>query len=62
MLEFYDQKYGKVSDHFYSIMRALTYFEDAEKEAEMPRMLKNVDWNSVKKFFVNESRRLWKLI
>jgi len=60
MLEFFDKKYRLLDDHLYPIIRALGYFEDAEMETEMPRMLVDVSWPKVKDFFQKESLRLAK--
>ena len=60
MLDFYDEKFKKLESNFYSISRALAYFEDADQEKEMPRMLTNISWDEVKKFFSRESIRLGK--
>src|SRR3989337_1550611 len=48
---FYYKKYGVLDDHYYSIVRALSYFEDAEQEKYTPKMLKTYDWEEIKKFF-----------
>lgn len=58
MLEFYQKKYGVFEDHLYTILRSLDYFEDAEKESDMPRMLTEVNWEEVKAYFRKESQRL----
>lgn len=58
MLKFYNQKYKILEDHLYSIIRALAYFEEADMENEMPKMLVEVSWEEVKQFFKKESRRL----
>lgn len=58
MLEFYQKKYGVLEDHLYAILRALDYFEDAEKESDMPKMLTEVNWEEVKEYFRRETRRL----
>ena len=50
ILNFYDRKYQKLSENIYSILKGLKYFEDAE-ESEMPRMIKQVSWEEVKRFF-----------
>lgn len=60
MLDFYQKKYKILEDHKYYILRALDYFEDAEREAQMPQMLMSVDWKEVKAFFQKETRRLAK--
>ena len=58
MLEFYQKKYAILEDHLYSIMRALDYFEDAEKESNMPKMLTEINWEDVKEYFRKETRSL----
>lgn len=60
MLEFYEKKYRLLDDNLYPIIRALGYFEDAELETEMPKMLVDVSWPEVKSFFQKESLRLAK--
>jgi len=58
MLEYYQKKYSVLEDHLYSILRALDYFEDAERESQMPRMKIGVVWEEVKEHFRKETRRL----
>jgi len=58
MLDFYQKKYAVLEDHFYSILRSLDYFEDAEQEKQMPQMLVNVSWENVKEYFRKETNRL----
>ncbi len=58
MLEFYQKKYGVLEDHLYAILRALDYFEDAEKESDMPKMLTEVNWEEVKEYIRRETYRL----
>lgn len=58
MLEFYQKKYAVLEDHLYSILRSLDYFEDAEQENQMPRMLIKTNWEEVKDYFRKETRRL----
>jgi len=60
MLKFYDQKYGTLENNFYSIIRSLNYFDDAEKESEMPKMLIPISWDEVKTFFEDQVKRLAK--
>jgi len=60
MLNFYQKKYSVLEDHFYSIFRALDYFEDAEQEHQMPKMLITVSWEEVKEYFRKEIRKLTK--
>ena len=58
MLEFYQQKYACLDEHLYTILRALQYFEDADAEVAMPNMLIEVDWQTVKQFFLQESKKI----
>lgn len=60
MLEFYNQKYGNLKEHFYIIIRSLNYFADAEKEHANPKMLIPVSWDEVKTFFKEEVKKLAK--
>ena len=53
------KRYRRVEYDSYHILRSLTYFDDAEKEA-MPEMLIDVDWKQVKEFFRGEARRLFR--
>ncbi len=39
-------------------LKALTYFEDAELEPE-PRLLRQVEWCEIKRYFEDEVRRRW---
>ncbi len=58
MLGFYQKKYAVLEDHLYSILRSLDYFEDAEQEKQMPKMLINVAWEEVKEYFRKETNKL----
>jgi hypothetical protein len=58
MLGFYQKKYFVLEDHLYSILRALDYFEDAERESQMPRMIVETNWEEIKRYFQEETRRL----
>lgn len=55
----YRKKFGKLGNNLYAIIKALSYYEDAEVD-EMPHMIKKVTWDEVKRFFTNESMRLAK--
>ena len=50
-------KYRTVSYPSYHLLRALTYFDDAEDD-EMPQMLRPFNWADAKKFFQSEAARL----
>ena len=58
MLGFYQKQYFVLEDHLYSILRALDYFEDAERESQMPRMIVETNWEEIKRYFQEETRRL----
>ncbi|HCS78694.1 TPA: hypothetical protein DIV55_03030 [Patescibacteria group bacterium] len=57
LIEFFKQKFGKLGNNLYFILKSLSYFEDAEAD-ELPQMLTPVSWDKVKQFFVSESMRL----
>lgn len=52
-LELYDKKFKTLKQNRVHILKSLRYFEDAEK-AVMPRMLRDAQWQDVKKFFMKE--------
>ncbi len=58
-IQLYDKKYENLATAEMHIMKSLVYFDDAESD-EMPKMLKKVDWENVKKYFENEVRKLVK--
>ena len=51
------RRFSKVDYNDYHLMKSLVYFEDAEAEP-MPRMLREVSWDEVKKTIVAEVRRI----
>ncbi len=57
ILEFYNQKFGKLAQNQVHIIKSLAYFEDADPDA-MPQMIKQVAWKHVKKFFKQEQDKL----
>lgn len=57
ILMFYDRKYGKLEANRIHIQKSLVYFADAEKE-EMPRMLKEISWREIRKFFEIEITKM----
>lgn len=61
VIEWYQEKYRGVQINLVHYIKALTYFEEAEADP-MPRMLKRVSWNNVKRFFEKEAPRLLKLV
>lgn len=56
-LNLYNQKYRNLAQNRIHIEKSLIYFEDADEEP-MPEMLKQVDWEEIKKFFFKEVRNL----
>ncbi len=59
MLEFYDRKYQLLEKNKVHILKSLQYFGDADA-SEMPVLLKPVEWEQVKNFFVREVMVCWK--
>lgn len=56
---YYNKKYKSLSNNLYSIMKSLSYFNDADL-LEMPQMIKKTDWKKIKQFFKKEVVRLAK--
>jgi predicted nucleotidyltransferase component of viral defense system len=54
-IKLFVKKSGKYDEMV--IRKSLTYFEDAEKEPEIP-LFKKAGWNSIKKFFIKEFARI----
>ncbi|MGH7819003.1 MAG: nucleotidyl transferase AbiEii/AbiGii toxin family protein [Candidatus Binatia bacterium] len=55
--DLFEQKFGTRRTDRYHRLRALTYFDDAEREP-MPDMLVPFDWSEAKRFFTTEATRL----
>jgi len=55
------EKYIGVQFNTNHILRSLCYFEDAEKEP-LPSMIAPCDWQEVKEYFVNEVKRLTRIL
>ncbi len=53
----YNKKYKSLANNIYSIIRSLSYFDDADG-SEMPEMIEKVDWEKIKKFFQKETVRI----
>jgi hypothetical protein len=58
VFELHAARYQGASHDPYHRLRALTYFDDAEAEP-MPAMLAPLDWDELKRFFVDEAAALW---
>ncbi len=54
-LELTAKKYGANRANRYHLLKSLTYFDDAEREP-MPQMLRAVDWDACKRFFIQAAR------
>ncbi len=50
-LDAYACRYGVARSDAYHVLRALTYFDDAEKEATLPRGLTRAHWETIKRWF-----------
>jgi hypothetical protein len=57
LLNLFDRKYAQTGYSKIHILKSLTFFEDADKDA-MPHMLINLDWSEVMQFFRREVARL----
>jgi hypothetical protein len=51
----YKQRYGIAEADLYHVLRALTYFEDANKDDAMPRGMNDALWEEIKAFFIKNA-------
>lgn len=56
-IHMYGEKFGVLDANRIHVIRSLCYFDEADAE-RMPRMIKNVSWLNVKKFFTAEQKKL----
>lgn len=56
-LDLYNQKYRDLASQRTHILKSLIYFADADSNP-MPQMIKEITWEEVRKFFVDEVRKL----
>lgn len=56
---YYEKKYKSLSNNLYSLIKSLSYFDDADGLV-MPEMIAKISWLEVKKFFKKETIRLAK--
>ncbi len=56
-IQLYDKKYENLATTKIHIMKSLVYFEDAESD-ETPKMLKEIEWIVIKKYFEKEVKKL----
>ncbi|OGG13415.1 hypothetical protein A3D77_04945 [Candidatus Gottesmanbacteria bacterium RIFCSPHIGHO2_02_FULL_39_11] len=59
MIDCYEKKYGKWEENRFTIIKSLSYFDEAE-ETDMPHMIRSVAWEDIKQFLTSESLRLSK--
>jgi hypothetical protein len=57
LLSFFEQKYNHIKYNKLHLLKSLGYFDDAEKDV-MPKMLKDVHWDSVKEKILEQTRKL----
>lgn len=57
ILNFYDEKYANLDERELMIKKGLIYFTEADKEP-MPDMLAEADWAYIKKWIIEEVRKL----
>lgn len=58
VLQLFEEKFRGVPYERYHILKSLTYFDDAETEL-MPEMVRPVDWDGVKQFFLTAAPALF---
>ena len=56
---FYNKKYGTLASNLIHIQKSLVFFNDAELD-EMPKMLKKVKWEEIKRYFEDEVKKMVK--
>lgn len=59
MFKFYEKKYHLLKSNLITLIKSLSYFEDADR-SEMPEMISKISWDEVKMFFQKEVERLAK--
>ncbi|MCL6612934.1 MAG: nucleotidyl transferase AbiEii/AbiGii toxin family protein, partial [Peptococcaceae bacterium] len=59
LLRLFEKKYRNTGYSQYHLLKSLAYFEDADREPD-PVMLKPMDWNSIKKYFLHQQKELLK--
>lgn len=57
IFKLFAKKYAGVNYSLFHLLRSLTYFVEAEK-SEMPKMLKKVSWEEIKRFFESEVKKI----
>lgn len=54
----YVRRFGKAEGDLYHVWRALTYFDDAERDPVMPEGMSRRRWEQTKRFFEERAREL----
>ena len=54
----YQERYSVDRTNLYHVLRSLTYFEDADREARMPDGLTQARWEEITSFFRREAPKL----
>ncbi len=57
LLSFFGRKYSHIEYNKLHLLKSLAYFDDAEEDV-MPKMLKDVSWDAVKKKILQETKKL----
>lgn len=57
LLDIYDKKYKNLATTGIHVMKSLVYFDDAEPD-KIPLMLKEVQWEEVKRYFEGEVKKI----
>lgn len=57
----FDKEFSGINYEKVLILKNLTYFEDADKEA-MPKLIKEYQWKDVKKFLIDEVKKTLEII
>ena len=55
----YDRKYKVLKQNKFILIKSLAYFDLADEDP-MPEMIKPVNWSQVKKYFIEEQRKIAK--
>jgi hypothetical protein len=57
LIGFFEKKFRNIKYNKLHIFKSIVFFDDAENEP-MPVILKNIDWNDIKKKISEESRKI----
>jgi hypothetical protein len=55
----FEERFASAQPDLYHRLRALTFFDDAEREPE-PNLVRLADWSAVRTFFVAQVKAVWK--